>query len=451
MNKKPLYYWLVDEIVIDVLASLPVVAVIHYLYGNVLYTFLAFAAFVLLMQQRLRYFDYIQHSPGRRLLCTLPIVKCEGVVIEKCIYFNWKQRWFPEWVLLSTEDGQQMKVYFPMSKIVSREEVLAINVGDTGMFHYYKGKKVNYLAGFEQGLRKEDYNEFREVKETEVKIDNDSEKSATHDSLITAMPSLTQSAKTNLSPEAIRGIIDVIVKSTRYRNFVIIFTLFAVTSFTTNLQHTLDSISNNQLFTNLISLTLWSATSIAVSIGFLKLRTALCVQPQTSPSLGLNIIKFAALFTMVALPAVILVTVFIIEPDSFAGIISLSSNPIITTAVTIIAVLMVIVISSPIIIYSVFAVRTVNFLIKSYESKNVFFPKKTISALGITSRIAGVIFFFIAFWSITGIDITITNIIGLLSVFLSAIAYFMMGSILLEFKKYICTLSMRRKGGSGNA
>jgi len=245
-----------------------------------------------------------------------------------------------------------------------------------------------------------------------------------------AIPSCTQFKP---SPETVKNVINSVVISQKFRAFIIILTLFTIISFITRVVLIPSGIANNQLFSDLSILVLVSVTSIVACAGFWKIRMAFITQPNSSPSSGLNLLKSAVIFFMIMTPATLFVN--IMTDSDFLATMSPQrlSEPQFITIFTILAILMIALILSPVILYFILSIRMITFMKKLYKTNASSFPVKTVKALGVMSRIAGIAIFLIAFLGLLSIS-NLAHILGFLTAILNAVVFLVMGNILLEIK-----------------
>ena len=99
------------------------------------------------------YSHFILHKLAKNARGELNLIKCEGAVVEKNLLKHPQSLFRREWIVLNTTDGQQIRTYVSADSFDEAcGHLNAFDVGDTGTFHYRKGKKYNYFEAFEPKL-----------------------------------------------------------------------------------------------------------------------------------------------------------------------------------------------------------------------------------------------------------------------------------------------------------
>jgi len=234
------------------------------------------------------------------------------------------------------------------------------------------------------------------------------------------------SEKVNLSSEILKNDIRNIAQSQQLKAIVLLFTAFVITHLTNRLILLPSSIANNDLLSDLSSLGLTSVVNITSCVGLWLFYRAFSVQPNQSQNIGLNLLKVSAILSIVVTPVVTLINVL-----NSMDLLSNINNHLV---VIIVAILIFAVIFSPVAVYFIFVIRTINFVKKLYKVGVTTFPAKTIGFVGVITRVVGILIIFIASMSLFSMP-DFTDVLGFVSGAIHGIAFIMAGDILCKYRR----------------
>ena len=146
MHHKSWVFEFIVEIIFDSIFYFIFFILIYYGNDNFLFSLIVSFSPILIVRLHKRFI--LRKLPGSKLY-RLPLLKYEGVIIEKRIHKFPANCFFYEYIIFHITGGHQIKAYIPASGSEHRY-LYAISNCDKGTLYYRKNKNYNYFEEFEK-------------------------------------------------------------------------------------------------------------------------------------------------------------------------------------------------------------------------------------------------------------------------------------------------------------